>query len=189
LENIALRKKIKAQRQQLSTTAQQSHSKIICNTFLTLPEFQHALHVAVYFSVKGEVDTSLIIEAIWQQGKKCYLPIINDDGILDFVAYDAQTTLIPNKFGILEPKDKNNLFPTQQLDMVVTPLVAFDEQCNRLGMGMGYYDKTFAFLSSATMPKLIGLAYECQKTATIDIQDWDIPMNQVVTEKTTYTRK
>ena len=72
-----------------------------------------------------------------------------------------------------------------ELDVVVTPLVAFDNQRNRIGMGGGYFDRTFTYLRNRQYwlrPKLIGVAFECQRVATIAPNPWDIPIFRVFTE-------
>ena len=72
------------------------------------------------------------------------------------------------------------------LDLVLVPLVAFDDRGNRLGMGGGYYDQTFAFLSQRQhyrRPTLLGVAYEFQRLVALPVQAWDIPLDGVATEK------
>ena len=69
------------------------------------------------------------------------------------------------------------------------PLVAFDTECNRLGMGGGYYDRTLGFLHRRNRwqsPRLIGVAHDCQKVDPLPIQNWDIPLQGVITESTFY---
>jgi len=74
------------------------------------------------------------------------------------------------------------------LDIVFVPLVAFDEKCHRIGMGVGYYDRTFNFklANQKQPPMLIGLAYEFQKVPSISPQSWDVPVDAVVSEKQLY---
>ena len=72
---------------------------------------------------------------------------------------------------------------------MIVPLVAFDSNCNRLGMGGGYYDRALAFkqtLSETHSPLLIGLAYELQKVNALEINSWDIPMDGIISETKTY---
>ncbi len=95
-----------------------------------------------------------------------------------------------NKFGILEPacKPKYWLKP-RQMDLMLLPLVAFDEAGNRLGMGGGFYDRSLAHLKlrqHVRKPYLIGLAHECQKAGNVLVQSWDVPLNAIVTEKRVY---
>ncbi|MGE3921152.1 MAG: 5-formyltetrahydrofolate cyclo-ligase, partial [Gammaproteobacteria bacterium] len=151
--------------------------------------FKNAKHIACYFDVKGEVSSKSLIEKIWQEGKHCYLPAI-DNGTMKFMHYVSNTELKKNRYGINEPVlDEPLVFPPEKLDCVFVPLVAFNSQGDRIGMGAGYYDKTFAFLNKKDRvykPLLIGLAYEFQKTDVIDTNDWDVKLNRVITEKQDY---
>ena len=77
----------------------------------------------------------------------------------------------------------------RQLDVVIAPLVAFDESLNRLGMGGGYYDRTFAFRKRARVlrrPVLIGVAYSFQRVDRLQPENWDVPLDVVITEKESY---
>ena len=93
-----------------------------------------------------------------------------------------------NRFGISEP-DTNQAkeIPIQSLDIILIPLVVFDQSCNRIGMGSGFYDKALSALdNSKKKTYLIGLAYEFQKVDQIEPNKWDIPLDYVVTEKKVY---
>lgn len=148
--------------------------------------FQSHQHFACYFARTEEFDCIPIIQAIWNANKKTYLPILEGNGnnSLKFAAYQADTPLQLNRYRILEPVEPI-VFPTQQLDVVLLPLVAFDRQGNRLGMGGGYYDRTFEFLLTepARKPILIGLAYEFQCVKQLPQDSWDVPLSAILTEK------
>lgn len=126
-----------------------------------------------------------MITAIWQSGKKCYLPVLSSstEKLLQFAEYTPNTQLAPNRYDILEPQAAKTIAP-EQLDLVIMPLVAFDDWGNRLGMGGGYYDKTFAFLREEKnkMPVLIGLAYAMQEVSTLPADEWDVPLRGILTE-------
>jgi 5-formyltetrahydrofolate cyclo-ligase len=95
-----------------------------------------------------------------------------------------ETTLRKNTYGIWEPVH-GDFIDVRLLDIVVTPLVAFDEHGNRIGMGGGYFDRCFSFLRHRTrwlQPKLIGLAFDCQKVEEITPNPWDIPLYRVYSE-------
>ena len=125
------------------------------------------------------------------QGKQVFLPIIvGKSKPLAFAPWTPSTPMIKNRFNIFEPQvDPSELITADQLDFVAAPLVAFDEQCNRIGVGGGFYDRTFAFLNEPKHEKsvsLIGFAFELQKMPTIQPQDWDIRLDAVVTESKLY---
>jgi 5-formyltetrahydrofolate cyclo-ligase len=106
---------------------------------------------------------------------------------LDFRLFKKGQKLIRNNIGIPEPARKFTCKPFA-LSLVLLPLVAFDSEGNRLGMGKGYYDRTFAFLrrSVRQRPALLGLAHECQKVDELEIAWWDVPLDGVVTDEAWY---
>lgn len=107
---------------------------------------------------------------------------------LQFVRVTPTTSFTPNPFGILEPTTYVETRAPQALDLVLVPLLAFDKCCQRLGFGGGYYDRTFAFKKIEKKPYLIGLAYEFQRLPHIPHNDFDICLDEVITEKRQYYR-
>ena len=86
-----------------------------------------------------------------------------------------------NQFGIAEPKlDCSKVCPVQSLDIIFTPLVAFDSSGNRLGMGGGFYDRTLA-ACKARGPALVGLAHQCQQSDALPHAPWDVPLHAIAT--------
>jgi 5-formyltetrahydrofolate cyclo-ligase len=150
--------------------------------FIQKPYFQTSQHIACYYPVGDEFDCVPIIQAIWQAKKNCYLPIITPEKKLSFVPYASNDPLAANAFGILEPIHRAEAIAPQDLDMVVTPLLAFDAAGYRLGTGGGYYDGTFAFLQTASKPKplLIGVAYAIQQTEQLIAAPWDVVLAEVI---------
>jgi 5-formyltetrahydrofolate cyclo-ligase len=142
--------------------------------------FQQSKTVACYLSVKNEVATDAIIEKIFQENKKCYLLKISEteSGIMQLVEYEKNSTLIKNRFGILEPAEKKILTDLSKLDLLIAPLVAFDKNNNRIGMGAGYYDRLLQ--GKQTKPFYLGLAYAFQETERIEAQAWDVVLDQVL---------
>ena len=94
--------------------------------------------IAVFLSFDGELDTGPLIEQLWTLGKRVYLPVLHpfSPGHLLFLRYAPETPLVRNRFNILEPRlDVRQVLPLGELDVVLTPLVAFDHTGQRLGMG------------------------------------------------------
>lgn len=157
--------------------------------FSNHPLFQTGKHLACYHSVLEEFDSSPMIEAIWQAKKHCYLPVLSTQGekTLAFVPYQYGDALQRNRYGILEPVKVTTVMPLAELDVVMTPLVAFDRKGHRLGMGAGYYDRTFAFLNDLDdankKPKMVGLSFAIQELADLPYDPWDVLLDAVVTEK------
>jgi 5-formyltetrahydrofolate cyclo-ligase len=148
------------------------------------PCFQQSQHIACYLSMQHEFDSSPVIEAIWKAKKNCYVPMIAPEKTLVFSHYRYGDPLHPNPYSILEPITVNQPLAPQDLDLVITPLIAFDRQGRRLGTGGGYYDKTFAFLSNhPDKPLMLGLGYAVQEASALPLDSWDILLKMVVTEK------
>lgn len=180
-----LRSHIRSLRRSLSAEQQHQASLDLVEQLLPRPEVQQAQHIALYLSNDGELDTTPLIHALWQQGKSLYLPLLHPvmPGYLVFQLYSRATLLKPNQFGIGEPELNCSLLcPVSQLDLIFTPLVAFDSEGQRLGMGGGFYDRTLSQLHvEATKPRLIGLAHDCQQVESVPVEAWDIPLPAICT--------
>ncbi len=182
-----LRRDIRAIRLKLSAAEQQEKSKYLTEKILKLPEFYASKHIAAYWPVNGEINPLDLFQEAHTKGIKCYLPfMIHPSKHLEFIEYQPEDELTQNEAGIWEPKwDAKLKIPASNLDLVLLPIVAFDEQGNRLGMGGGYYDRTFAFLKSPARPKkpfLLALGYELQCVNIVPTNDWDISVNGIMTE-------
>ena len=159
-------------------------SRKINERFLNSRHFLGSNTIACYVATWDEVDTNSIIERAWRANKRVFAPVISAPGEMTFTQLLPETTLVRNRFGLWEPVSGIQIEPSD-LDVVATPLVAFDHQCNRIGMGGGYFDRTFAFLRgrhSWLRPKLIGLAFDCQKVEKITPNPWDIRLYRVFSE-------
>ena len=146
------------------------------------PWFLHAGRLACYLPMSGEADPREIARRALDARKSVYVPVIAGRTLM-FRAWQPDSELAPNRYGIAEPTAGDELEPGE-LDLAFTPLVAFDDAGNRVGMGSGFYDRTFAFLTevSPRRPRLIGVAYEFQRQPHIEPQPWDVPLDAVVTE-------
>ncbi len=140
--------------------------------------------------MQDEVDPTPIIERAWRAGKRIFAPVIDFRGAMTFVELRPETVVVRNDFGLWEPVS-GVAISRRSLDVVVTPVVAFDDQRNRIGMGGGYFDRCFRFLKKRRKwlkPKLIGVAFACQKTTRINPDPWDVSLFRIVTEKDRATR-
>jgi 5-formyltetrahydrofolate cyclo-ligase len=184
-----IRTRICALRRQLSPQAASAAGASAARRLSQLPEFSSAIRIAAYLPVNGEVGTEFVIRAAWQQNKRVYLPVLQTAGTLLFAPYNPDSRMHSNRYQILEPEITGDdpPLPAAAMDLLIVPLVAFDRRCQRIGMGAGYYDRTFAGYNS-NKPVRIGLAYEFQQVATIQAQAWDIPMHKIVTEDRVFIR-
>lgn len=154
--------------------------------------YLRASHVAFYMAAGGEMDPWPAMTAAAGLGKRCYLPVMTDrlrrwqQAPLAFQAFDpAEGEFRINRYGILEPAfDPRALIRPEQLDVVIIPLVGFDRAGNRVGMGQGFYDRTFARVRRGyRRPWLVGCAFSIQEAGTVLANPWDVPMDAIVTEK------
>ncbi|MFQ3209469.1 MAG: 5-formyltetrahydrofolate cyclo-ligase, partial [Colwellia sp.] len=146
-------------------------------------KIQQAKRIAIYLSNDGELSTKNFIEWCWQQHKQVYLPVVHpfNPGNLLFLNYQQETKLVNNIYGILEPQlDVTKVCPLEQLDIICTPLVAFDNSGARLGMGGGFYDRSLAHWQQSKLYPL-GLAHDCQRVEKVPIESWDIPLPEIIT--------
>ncbi|MWN31640.1 5-formyltetrahydrofolate cyclo-ligase [Gilliamella sp. Pra-s65] len=177
-----IRQIIRQKRRQLSSTERNIAQQTIYQQIFHHQAINTAKNIAIFLSFDGEVETTPIIEYLWQQNKSVYLPIIHPfvSTHLLFLKYTSQTQLIKNKFGIFEPKlNVLDVLPNNQLDIVFTPLVAFDQRGYRMGMGGGFYDRLLAnYQTKKILP--IGLAFACQKVQHIDNKPWDIKLPEII---------
>ena len=187
-EKTALRKILREARLSLSPDLVAAYSKKISHTLLTLKSYQQAQHIGCYLPMQNEVDLHAFIKQAWQMQKQIYLPVLNNANDMDFYAYTASTELRKNKYGINEPnKNTSQKINPAQLDLLLIPLIAFDNQCNRLGQGVGFYDRYLAhYKHTHTKPMTIGLGYELQKVTHVPTDAWDIALDAFVSEAMVY---
>ncbi|XHI05099.1 5-formyltetrahydrofolate cyclo-ligase [Enterobacter hormaechei] len=140
-------------------------------------------------SFDGELDTQPLIDQLWRAGKKVYLPVLHpfSPGNLLFLHYHPHSELVVNRLKITEPKlDVRDVLPLSGLDVLITPLVAFDEQGQRLGMGGGFYDRTLQNWQQYGLQP-VGYAHDCQGVEALPVEKWDVPLPAVVTPSKTWT--
>ena len=177
-----LRQQIRKTRANLTALQQQQAEDSITQQALALIEERNAQHIALYLSFDGEISTDKLIKILWAQGKQVYLPVLHpfNPNHLLFLRYLPDTPMLKNKFGIWEPKlNVQSVLPLEELDILFTPLVAFDKQGNRLGMGGGFYDRTLQnWRNSSFIP--VGLAHQCQQVEQLPTEAWDVPLHQIL---------
>lgn len=194
LSRTELRKHLRRKRRSLSFEQQQRASEQLALNLLKHPDLHRARHIGIYLANDGEIDSHLYIDLARRKGIHFYLPILHPvyPGKLVFSPYFDGIRLSANRFGIPEPPfPRSRRRPAWALDAVLFPLVGFDENGGRLGMGGGFYDRTFAFsrIRPGMAPKLIGLAHDFQKVRELPIEPWDVPLHGVVTDKRRYRFK
>jgi 5-formyltetrahydrofolate cyclo-ligase len=180
-----LRRSLKARRAALNPAETELASLAVAETFWRLACVQRASNIGIYMSVAGEIDCGPLIKMGWLRKKCLFAPVLAKNR-LKFAPLKPGSKLAKNRFNILEPVyRKRDLLEPKQLNIAVVPLLAFDAQLNRLGMGAGYYDRSFAFSRRQRIwrhPLLIGVAYSFQRVDNLRAHPWDVPMHMVITD-------
>lgn len=180
----ALRQRFRDRRRGLSTAQRKAAGDAVAQQLLTLGEFKRARTIAVYLAFDGEVPLDAVIRLARSCGKRLVAPRLSRGGRMVFLPL-AEARLRPNSWGIAEPH-RGHPAILRRIDLVLTPLVAFDRQGTRLGMGGGYYDRCFHFLNARAQwlrPKLIGIGYHFQRVPRLVRQPWDVPLWAAVTDR------
>jgi len=180
---------MREQRRALSSRQRRDAADRAADLLLHSRPFRHSRRIALYFAMEGELDPAPVLRAALAQGKQCFVPALSPGtrGRMWFVPITAHSKLRRNRFGIPEPvhRRRDRLAP-RRLDLVLVPLAAFDDNGHRIGMGGGYYDRTFTFRKTRhrwRKPLLIGYAYEFQRVPRIAAQPWDVCLDAIITER------
>ncbi|EKD55095.1 MAG: 5-formyltetrahydrofolate cyclo-ligase [uncultured bacterium] len=171
-------------RRTISALERQKAAESAAELLVETDFFRQSQHIACYYPTDDEFDCLPIIQKIWQAKKKCYLPSLTSQKILNFIPYQPNDALQLNRYRILEPVEGEPI-SLDKLDIVLVPLVGFDLRGHRLGMGAGYYDRTFHFLRGRVAGKcyFLGLAFLSQGVSILPEDAWDVSLQGVLTEK------
>jgi 5-formyltetrahydrofolate cyclo-ligase len=179
-----LRRELRAQRRAFPGLLRAAADRSIQAHIRSLAEFRRARRVALFMPFDGEPSLAPLVDLARRQRKRLYVPVLRGM-TMTFAELEPGATLALNFFGILEPKLGAKI-DARRLDLVLTPLVGFDDRGVRLGVGRGYYDRCFRFLRHRIhwrRPKLLGVAYELQRLPPLVPSSWDVPLWAVVTER------
>lgn len=180
-----MRSQMRQQRRQLPAQTRIHAAIGIRKGLAALPAWSAARNVAGYWACHGEVPLNLALADAEQHNQHFWLPRTLPEQKLTFARWSSGDPTVNNRYGIPEPVHDAPCIDAAKLDLVLVPLLAFDPTGNRLGMGGGYYDRSFAFLNRASRPLrplLVGVAYSFQKQPRLDARPWDVSLDYVVTE-------
>jgi 5-formyltetrahydrofolate cyclo-ligase len=181
-----LRVQLRAKRRQLSPQQQSQAARQLDKQVAQSGLIGRHQSIALYFAEDGEIDPAPLLKRLLKLRCQCFLPIIRANGSLLFARYRRGDKLRLNHFGIAEPTKRRKLRRAQHISLLLLPLVGFDRRGGRLGMGGGFYDRSLkANRQDSRSPRLIGLAHSCQEIDQLVVDQWDIPLAQVITERET----
>ncbi|ONG06831.1 5-formyltetrahydrofolate cyclo-ligase [Aeromonas hydrophila] len=159
-ERQSLRQLIRQRRKSLTQAEQQQAAQQLVAQFKQHPEILAARRIALYLANDGELNPLPAIHWLWAQQKEVYLPVLHPftPGHLLFLRYTATSPMTRNRYGIAEPElDMQQVVPHSTLDLICTPLVAFDAAGK------------------------LGLAHDCQQVDAVPQEEWDVPLPQIIT--------
>jgi 5-formyltetrahydrofolate cyclo-ligase len=192
LSRPQLRRLLRHNRRALSPAERRQAAKGLYRQLAQNPLFRRARHVSLYLPMDGEIDPRLLLRAAQKRGKTTYLPVLSawPRTKMVFQRVRPGEKFKPNRFRIPEPRiNARRQRKIWTLDLVMMPLVGFDPEGGRLGMGGGFYDRSLAYLARRKTwrkPILLGLAHECQKVAKLAVASWDVPLTGTVTDRRWY---
>ena len=137
--------------------------------------------VMLYLSMRSEVETTGLLEELLNSGKQVCAPVVDTERLelIPRRIQNLKTELLRHPYGMLEPNATCPIFPTEHLQLIVVPGIAFDRNGYRLGYGKGFYDR---FLTKCSYAVAVGLAYEIQLVENTFPQTWDMPVQHIFTE-------
>ncbi|MET3616924.1 5-formyltetrahydrofolate cyclo-ligase [Peptoniphilus olsenii] len=173
MEKKSLRKEFFAKRANIENRYEKS--KLIQEKLRELDIYINAKSVFVFISYKTEVNTHEIIDMIKEDGKKLLVPLVIGKEMVA-TEIDGLSELKPNKMGILEPEDGE---PVTDIDLTITPGLAFDDRGYRLGYGGGFYDKFFEKIDTISL----AIGFEEQRTNKVFNEEYDRKVDYLLTDK------
>ncbi|SFB41756.1 5-formyltetrahydrofolate cyclo-ligase [Azotobacter beijerinckii] len=192
LSRAQLRRLLRQRRRALAPHRQRQAARRLYRQLAQHPLFRRCRHVALYLPNDGEIDPGLLLDAAQRRGKATYLPVLNawPATRMVFQRVHPGEALCLNRFRIREPRsNRARQRKVWTLDLLLMPLVGFDPEGGRLGMGGGFYDRSLAYRSRheyCRKPVLLGLAHECQKVDRLALASWDVPLEATVTDRAWY---
>lgn len=193
LDRQQLRRQMRQLRRALSPTARDEAHRQFARVLSGTCHLRPGQRIAVYFAHGHEADLRYVIDVARRRGCLLYLPAITDfrHSRMRFVRYRTDSVMRVNRYGIAEPdwrdaEARRQMISVRRLDLILLPLVAFDERGWRLGSGAGFYDRSLHHLREGRRwrrPKLIGVGYQCQRVARLQPDRWDVPLDGMLTER------
>jgi len=186
-----IRKYILSRRDSIHEEIRKDKDREIKERLLALSEFKASHKILLYASFRSEVDTFDLLKYCVAHGKVVVLPRVDkQDNELKIYEIKDTEELVKGYFGIPEPNvsadiSESRRMNVEHMDLIIVPGVAFDEQCNRLGYGKGFYDKLLSGVrgQGSRVKCLIALAYEEQIVESIPSESHDIRMDKIITDK------
>ena len=182
-DRATLRRELRQRRRELPAAARIAGAEALAQRILALPFLPRAGYVAGYWAMDGEIGLH-VLQMRLPPGLVWCLPLLHDE-VLRFAPWRAGDPLVTNRYGIPEPDvEPSSGLEARDLALAVMPLVGFDADGRRLGMGGGWYDRSFAFRHDrAAPPWLVGAGFAAQQVPALPVEDWDVAVDAICTEQ------
>ncbi len=169
-------------RNELLSEQREVTSRQIVQQLLSSSYYKQAEVVFAFAPFRQEVELDSFIEACWSDGKHVYLPRVDaEHKVMQFYRINSWSDLVQGHYGIREPKLECVPHSGAAIDLMIMPGAAFDRAKRRLGYGAGYYDRFLRELENK--PYLIAPAYAMQIVAKVPTDEWDHPVDAILTEE------
>lgn len=181
----SLRRQLRARRRAVSAGERRAAERRLGRNLRRALGPRRFTHVALYLAGDGELDPLPGLATPRFAGAKLYLPALDRTrrGEMHFRLWRQEQRLRANRFGIGEPNRRERARAGWALDLILVPVVGFDDRGHRLGMGGGFYDRALSDLARRPRrPLLIGVAFAFQRLPRLREAAWDRPLDQVVTD-------
>lgn len=184
------RRLLRQRRRELPAPQRIAAANGLAEQLAALPFLPASGYVSGYWAMDGEIALHT-----WQlrlpRGLVYCLPVLQPGDRLGFAPWRPGDALVTNRFGIPEPDvDPASALSADAMALVVMPLVGFDAHGNRLGMGGGWYDRSFGFRRErAAPPWLVGVGFDTQRVEALPTQPWDVRPDAICTESRTWLAK
>lgn len=194
-EKARLRKEFRARRRALEGVAREQANQAICAAIETLAGETRAKKLTAFLAFDGEPDIAPALSRLHAAGVTVCLPVVpsdRSDTSLTFLPWsgatnpDSAASMQRNSMGIQEPTHGEPI-ALADVDIVLMPLVAWDRNGGRLGMGAGYYDRALATLRDNQRPMRVGIALDEQQAEQLPMNDWDVPLHAIITQSGRFT--
>lgn len=173
-----LRSRLVASRASRSQEERDAAGRALRDAVLDLPEVGTAGTVAAYYSVGTEPVSRGLVYALWKRGTYVLLPVLRADGDLDWASYEGPSSLVPGRFGLLEPSEVlRGVSAVSRADVVIVPALAVSGAGHRLGRGAGSYDRALARVGGMVLT--LALLYDDELLPSVPVESHDVPVRAV----------
>ena len=181
----ALRAEVLARRDAIDDDARVAMSEVILDRIAALDAFGAATTVLAYAGFGSELETDSFMHAVLERGKTLILPRVEGEELGLYAVEDLQRELVPGTWGIRQPDPETcERVEPSRVDFVLAPGVAFDARGGRLGYGAGFYDRLLSSMNPR--PALVAGAFEIQVVERVPVDETDVRVDMIVTERQSY---